>query len=113
MARLKLMARPWQPVNVLVESAVGTTLVVGVVTLGTSAAALASSPTRNKSGFWLRADLANTAVVYIGGSDASATKGYPLAAGDAVHVAIEDLANVYAMSPSSNQILRYLGVDSR
>tara|TARA_B100000073_G_C23528259_1_gene490926 strand:+ start:273 stop:563 length:291 start_codon:yes stop_codon:yes gene_type:complete len=77
-------------------------------TVGTSAAALASSAPADSLTFL--ADAANGATVFIGNSSSVTTSnGYPLAAGSAITLKISNSNLVYAISGSSNQKLHTIG----
>lgn len=82
-----------------------------VVTVGVTASALPSSPLSARQQFMLRADSANTDVIYVGGSgvtsDAASTGGLTLAAGQVMTLEV-GTALVYAISPSADQILSVL-----
>jgi hypothetical protein len=82
-----------------------------IVTVGVAASALPSSPLSVRQQLMLRADEANTDVIYIGGSavtaDAASTGGLTLAAGQMMTLEVGD-ALVYGISPSASQILAVL-----
>ncbi len=76
--------------------------------IGTSAVQLSASATRCAKGVQIKADPANTGVVYIGKSDvtantAAATDGYPLAAGEEVFIPVDLLSTIYAIGSAAGQ----------
>lgn len=76
--------------------------------IGATAVQLSSSATRCFKGVQIKADPANTGVVYIGKSDvtantAAATDGYPLAAGEELFVPTDLLSTVYAIGSAAGQ----------
>ncbi|MEM4531048.1 MAG: hypothetical protein QXY39_04200 [Thermofilaceae archaeon] len=80
----------------------------GQVTVGTSVVQLPNVSIPAGFTVVIRADLANTGVIYIGESDVSASNGFPLAAGDAVLLRIDNLNRVYAVASADNQKLAYI-----
>lgn len=79
-----------------------------VTTAGTRVA-LSSSATALYAGVMVRADVANSGVVYLGGSTVSSSNGYKLAAGDAVFVAISDLSALSIDASANSQSVSFIG----
>lgn len=78
------------------------------VSVGTSAAQLTSSTTKLKRGIGIKADPANTAIIYIGKSDitantTAATDGFPLSPGEELFIPLVDASIVYGRSGSASQ----------
>lgn len=71
-------------------------------------AASSTNRTRSGGGIIIKATAANTQIVYIGGSNVDATVGFPLSAGEAVSLAVDDPSVVWAISASGTQNLRVL-----
>ena len=66
-------------------------------------------------GVQLRADPNNAGTIYVGAAatvtaDATATGGYPLAAGEGVFIPIDDLAKVWVIATVAAQNMAYLWV---
>jgi hypothetical protein len=81
----------------------------GTVTVGTTAAKIHSNDVALLSNVTVKAAAANAGTVYVGfRSDVSATTGYPLAAGEAIPIAIDDLSKVYAIASEAAQSLHYI-----
>lgn len=53
---------------------------------------------------------ANTGVIYVGGSAVAAANGYPLSAGDAVDIAIENLSDLWIDASANGQSVAWLVV---
>ena len=72
----------------------------------TTAAAITTNPgsaSRANGGVSVKALAANTAIVYVGGSNLTTANGYPLAAGDAISLAVDDPSRVWAVAASGAQ----------
>lgn len=75
-----------------------------------SAEQLTTVSTPLQVGVTLRADLANTDIVYIISSAAGTiSTGYPLEAGDERFIPIDDLNKVWLIGGAANQSVRYIG----
>lgn len=80
----------------------------GTATVGTSAAALTGSVLECSS-VALKASPDNADTIWIGfDSNVAVDDGYPLAAGEALVVPVEQLAYIYAISGTAAQSLHYL-----
>ncbi len=78
------------------------------VSIGTTAAQLWSSDALLLRGIGVKADPANTAVIYIGKSDVTAnttaaTDGFPLSPGEELFLPLKDGSTVYGRSGSASQ----------
>jgi len=76
--------------------------------IGTTALALTSVATPLTKGVQIRAANSNTALVYVGNGNlttdsADLTDGFPLAAGEALFVPINDARKVYVRSTAASQ----------
>ena len=77
-------------------------------TVGTSAAALASSAPADSLTFL--ADASNSATIVLGNASSVTTStGFPLAAGASVSLKISNSNLIYAISGSSSQVLHTIG----
>lgn len=77
-----------------------------------TAHAQGSSP---RAGVRLKADIANTGVVYVGKSDVTAgtvaaTDGYPLSAGEEVAIPIDDATKLYGRSSAGTNKIYVLWI---
>lgn len=66
-------------------------------------------------GILVKADAANAGIVYVGNADltagtADATDGYPLSAGDAVLIEVEDARQLYVFASQVDQVVYWLAV---
>lgn len=52
----------------------------------------------------------NTVAVYVGGSGVTTASGFELLAGDSISLDTDDLANVYVISGSAAQVVRYIAL---
>lgn len=77
------------------------------VTTSSTPTALADVSFQMRKGVYLKALSGNSAPVFIGNSDVSATLGYPLNAGDYVFIPIDKLSKVFYYSAAS-QTLAYV-----
>lgn len=86
--------------------------------IGASAVQLVAAPSagvqniqRGNAGVIVKALPGNTATVYVGG-DATVTSstGFPLAAGDAITLPVDDPSRVYAVAASGTQALAWISV---
>lgn len=80
----------------------------GVTSVGASAAAI--SPSLNTPlvyGVHVSAPSGNTQTIYLGGPAVTTSNGYPLLAGKDVLIPIEDIGNLYAVTPSGPQTLNW------
>ena len=76
--------------------------------IGTSAVKVVASSQSAQSGVMLRADKANTDIVYIGTSTVTAgtvdaTDGFPLSAGDIMFIPVVDVSLIFAIAASGTQ----------
>lgn len=76
--------------------------------IGTTAVPLSSGAVPAAKGVQLRAANSNTASVFVGNSDlttdtADLTDGFPLAAGEALFVPVNDAQKIYLRSTAANQ----------
>ncbi|HEY4309854.1 MAG TPA: hypothetical protein VGN12_10420 [Pirellulales bacterium] len=76
--------------------------------IGTSAVALVGSTVEATKGVQLRAADSNTATVFVGHASlttdaADATDGFPLQAGEALFVPVNDAAKIFVVSTAVNQ----------
>lgn len=94
----------------IIENKTGTILLAKKVTATTTAAQVSATSVKSRYGFDFKAPAGNSGTVYLGGCDVNATDSYPLAAGESVHIDIEDLANVYMLASATTQDLKYVGV---
>jgi hypothetical protein len=83
--------------------------------VGTSAVQVASTSYRAAKGVQIKADAANSAVVYVGNSDltadtADATDGFPLAAGEGLFVPVDDVNKIYVRGGASGQKVFWFAV---
>jgi len=83
--------------------------------IGTSAVQITTSTFQCVKGMLIRADPANTGIVYIGQSDvtansAAATDGLPLEAGDAVMIEVNQVNLVYAIASAAGQKVFWIAV---
>lgn len=56
----------------------------------------------------IKAPLANTGIVYVGGNDVSSVVGYPLEAGNAVLLPINNINLIYYVGTVAADSLRYI-----
>lgn len=76
----------------------------------TSAVQITATSTKLQVGVTIKALAGNSDVVYVGASNAVAsTTGYPLAAGEQVFIAVDDLSLVWLIGGASGQEIRYIG----
>jgi len=86
----------------------------GSKTVSTAAVALAAVSNVAQIGVLIKADPANSGTVYIGHTDVvtadtvAATDGFPLSAGDAVVIPIENGNSVYAVASGAGQKVFWL-----
>ncbi|RIK72110.1 MAG: hypothetical protein DCC68_26775 [Planctomycetota bacterium] len=85
------------------------------VTVGTTAAAIASAFYPCKRGVGLKADVGNSGTIYIGPSDVTAgttaaTDGWPLAAGEELFLPLDDPRAVFAVASAASQQLHVVVV---
>jgi hypothetical protein len=71
-----------------------------------TAEALASS--QSISSVTIKALSTNTAIVYVGATGATTSNGFELLAGESVSLEVDDLANIYVISGSASQVVRYI-----
>jgi hypothetical protein len=81
--------------------------------IGTSAVKLTNTSMHAPRGVQIKASLANSGTVYVGNSDvtanaADATDGFPLAAGEALFVSVNDPSKVYVIGSASGQTVFFL-----
>lgn len=84
-------------------------LVRGVVSATTTAAPLSATPKPLVRGVNVKSLSTNGAIVYVGGSDVSAANGYELVAGQSVQVSADKLGDIYVISASGTQSVRFIG----
>jgi hypothetical protein len=102
--------------DVDVTSAVSATLDHGSNRdVDTAAEQITSTSFAAKFGVTLRADSANTGILYIGNSDVTAgttaaTDGIPLAAGDSITLPVSNSNIPYAIASANNQIIYWVAV---
>jgi hypothetical protein len=53
---------------------------------------------------------ANTAVVYVGLSNVSVTRGFGIPPGDCIEMPVEKISDVYGIAASGVQTLQYMGM---
>lgn len=94
----------------ILERKVGTRPLLKKVTATTAAAPVSAISLVSRYGFDLKADPGNGGTVYLGDCSVNSTDGYPLAAGETLHLDIEDLSMVFMLASGSTQILKYSGV---
>ena len=83
--------------------------------VGTSAVVLSASSYRVAKGVQIKADAANSSVVYVGNADltadsADATDGFPLAAGEGLFVPVDDVNKIYLRGGASGQKVFWFAV---
>lgn len=83
--------------------------------VGTGATPLTDNVTQFVKGVVLKAAEANTAPIYLGGYNVTAdaaesSGGFPLAAGETLFLAIEDLNRLYAVSTAAAQDVAWIAV---
>ncbi len=83
--------------------------------IGTTAVQLTVTSTHAPRGVQLKASVANSGTVYVGNSDvtagaADATDGFPLGAGEALFVPIDDPSKIYLVGTSAGQIVFFVVV---
>lgn len=84
-----------------------TTIYNGTKTVPTDTAeALASS--QSISSVTIKALSTNTAAVYVGAAGTTTGDGFELLAGESVSLEVDDLANIYVISGSDSQVVRYI-----
>jgi hypothetical protein len=83
--------------------------------IDTSAEQITSTSFACKFGVTLKADAANTGILYIGNSDVTAgttaaTDGIPLAAGESITLPVTNSNIPYAIASANNQVIYWIGV---
>lgn len=83
--------------------------------IDTAAEQITTTSMPAKKGVLVRADPDNTGILYLGNSDvtaesAAATDGYPLYAGEAVFIEVNDANKIYAIASANNQACFFLVV---
>ncbi|MHB1033226.1 MAG: hypothetical protein ACYC35_23935 [Pirellulales bacterium] len=76
--------------------------------IGTTAVPLVATSSRAAKGVQIKAAAANSGTVYVGQSDvtadaADATDGFPLAAGEALFLPVDDPSKVYLVASTAGQ----------
>jgi hypothetical protein len=83
--------------------------------IGTTAVQLTTTSAHAPRGVQIKASVANSGTVYVGNSDvtagsADATDGFPLGAGDALFLPIDDPSKVYLVGSAAGQIVFFVVV---
>jgi len=86
-----------------------TTVYNGSKTVPTATAeAIASS--QSISSVTIKALSTNTVAIYVGATGVTTANGFELLAGESVSMDIDNLADVFVISGSADQVIRYIGV---
>lgn len=100
-------------VNSTVSGNVGiaplTTVYNGSKTVPTGTAE-AIAATQAISSVTVKALSTNTVVVYVGASGVTTANGFELLAGESASLDIDDLADVFVISGSASQVIRYIAI---
>lgn len=85
----------------------------GGTSVGTSAVQIASGLTTGTKTISIKADGANNKQIHIGPNNSVSTaNGYPLQAGDAVELEVNESTNIYAISSSGGQTVYWMAVNT-
>lgn len=76
----------------------------------TSASRLETTANELKYGLQLLAENANTATIYVGKSGVGTGDGFPIDPSGALFLPIDDISNLWAISSTGTQYLRYIGI---
>jgi hypothetical protein len=83
--------------------------------IGTTAVQLTTTSVHAPRGVQMKAAVSNSGTVYVGNSDvtagaADATDGFPLGAGDALFVPIDDPSKIYLVGTAAGQVVYFVVV---
>ena len=81
----------------------------GAKTAPTDSAAALGSSTACYS-LIIRSIIGNSATIYVGGSGVTVDNGFPIEPGESLTIDIDNVADIYCISGSASQVLRYLAV---
>lgn len=98
--------------NVNVTGTSGTTptsVLNGSVTV-TTAGTRVQFPTNTLKAITVKADVANTGIIYLGNSTVTSANGFELAAGDTISFDIANSNVLYIDASANNQMVNWLGV---
>lgn len=80
----------------------------GAKTVTTSASALSSSTDRLVNGLTIKSVVGNAGVIYVGITGVTTSTGYPLAAGESVHVGATNPAEIFVIGSAGSQDARWI-----
>lgn len=83
-------------------------IIVNQVTISSSVPTAICSGTRPKVGVQVKSLTANTGLIYIGNSDVSSTKCYPLSPGESIFLPVGVTDSLYALAAVNNEKVHYV-----
>jgi len=88
--------------------AIPTTIITGATTVTTATTRVVLGTTTPAKSIYIKANIANTGIIYVGGVTVTSANGIPLAANDSVTIDIADRATVYIDSSVNLEGVTYM-----